>query len=203
MRFSKRTDWNTEESELARAHRLRLAAGLPVADLTVSNPTRCGFRYDPALVDSLADAKALDYDPQPKGTAQAREAVAKYYADAGVEILSSQIVLTTSTSEAYSFLFRLLCDPGCALVAPQPSYPLFEYLAGLDDVGREPGCAERRGSGNYTAVVQDEKVAWLKMCRKSRKRTIAKHAGVASHYRHAAAPRSAGGCCAMNSSGRS
>ncbi len=138
MRFSKRTDWNTEESELARAHRLRLAAGLPVADLTVSNPTRCGFRYDPALVDSLADAKALDYDPQPKGTAQAREAVAKYYADAGVEILSSQIVLTTSTSEAYSFLFRLLCDPGCALVAPQPSYPLFEYLAGLDDVLIQP-----------------------------------------------------------------
>ena len=75
MRFSRRTGWNTEESELARAHRLRTAAGEPIADLTASNPTRCGFAYDPALLAALGDARALDYDPQPRGLESAREAV--------------------------------------------------------------------------------------------------------------------------------
>ncbi len=134
MRFSKRTDWNTEESELARAHRLRVAAGLPVADLTASNPTRCGFAFAPELLSALGDARALDYDPQPRGLAEARRAVCAYYADHGVAVGPEQVVLTTSTSEAYSFLFRLLCDPGCAILAPQPGYPLFDFLAGLDDV---------------------------------------------------------------------
>jgi aspartate/methionine/tyrosine aminotransferase len=134
MRFSQRTGWNTEESELARAHRERLAAGLPVADLTASNPTRCGFSYDPALLAALTDPQALDYDPQPRGLITAREAVCGYYADHGVAVEPSQVVLTTSTSEAYSFLFRLLCDPGSEILAAQPSYPLFDFLAGLDDV---------------------------------------------------------------------
>ena len=72
MRFSERTNWNTEESELARAHRLRVEAGLPIADLTASNPTRCGFAYDPALLAALANPQALDYDPQPRGLLCAR-----------------------------------------------------------------------------------------------------------------------------------
>jgi alanine-synthesizing transaminase len=134
MRFSQRTSWNTEESELARAHRMRLAAGLPVADLTASNPTRCGLHYDPALLDALTDPQALDYDPQPRGILPAREAVCAYYAVHGVAIEPEQVVLTTSTSEAYSFLFRLLCDPGSEILVAQPSYPLFDFLAGLDDV---------------------------------------------------------------------
>jgi aspartate/methionine/tyrosine aminotransferase len=134
MRFSRRTDWNTEESELARAHRQRLAAGLPIADLTASNPTRCGFAYDPALLAALADARALDYDPQPRGLLQARQAVCTYYAAHGVALQPEQIVLTTSTSEAYSFLFRLLCDAGSEILIAQPSYPLFDFLATLDDV---------------------------------------------------------------------
>ena len=75
MRFSKRTDWNTEESELAKAHRMRAQAGLPIADLTASNPTRCGFEYSPALLQALTAPAALDYDPQPRGTVRAREAV--------------------------------------------------------------------------------------------------------------------------------
>jgi aspartate/methionine/tyrosine aminotransferase len=134
MRFSKRTDWNTEESELSRAHRLRVEAGLPLVDLTVSNPTRCGFSYPAELLAALGDGRALDYDPQPRGLRAAREAVCGYYADHGVRVVPEQVVLTTSTSEAYSYLFRLLCDPGCEILVPQPGYPLFDFLAGLDDV---------------------------------------------------------------------
>jgi alanine-synthesizing transaminase len=138
MRFSDRTNWNTEESELALAHRLRLQAGLPVADLTASNPTRCGFDYSPDLLAALTDSKALDYDPQPRGLVSARQAVCRYYSELGVALDPNQIVLTTSTSEAYSFLFRLLCDPGMEILVPQPSYPLFDFLAVLDDVRIKP-----------------------------------------------------------------
>jgi len=134
MPFSHRTNWNTEESELARAHRERLAAGLPIADLTASNPTRCGFAYPATLLSALADPRVLHYDPQPKGLLSAREAVCSYYRAHAVELTPEQIVLTTSTSEAYSFLFRLLCDPGDEILIPQPSYPLFDFLAALDDV---------------------------------------------------------------------
>ena len=134
MHFSKRTNWNVEESELARAHRERVEAGLPVADLTASNPTRCGFAYPADLLDALTDPRALDYDPQPLGMLEARKAVCRYYRAHRVVVDPGQIVLTTSTSEAYSYLFRLLCDPGDEIVALQPGYPLFDFLAGLDDV---------------------------------------------------------------------
>ena len=134
MRFSRRTNWNTEESELARAHRLRAEAGLPIADLTASNPTRCGFEYSPGLLAALTDAQALDYDPQPRGSLRGREAVCRYYADHGIAVKLEQVILTTSTSEAYSFLLRLLCDPGSEIVFAQPGYPLFDFLAVLDDV---------------------------------------------------------------------
>jgi alanine-synthesizing transaminase len=134
MRFSQRTNWNTEESELAKAYRRRVQAGLPIADLTASNPTRCGFQYDPGILAALGDGRALDYDPQPRGLPAAREAVCAYYAVHEVVVAREQVVLTTSTSEAYSFLFRLLCDPGDEVLVPQPGYPLFDFLAGLDDV---------------------------------------------------------------------
>ena len=138
MRFSERTGWDTEESELARAHRLRVQAGWPIADLTASNPTRCGFVYPPDWLPALTDPQALDYDPQPKGMLSARHAVCRYYADHGVAVDPAQVVLTTSTSEAYSYLFRLLCDPGCEILVPQPGYPLFDFLAALDDVRLKP-----------------------------------------------------------------
>lgn len=134
MQFSQRTNWNTEETELARAHRERLLAGLPLVDLTASNPTRCGFVYPGDLLDALGDRRALDYDANPRGLLQAREAVCAYYAAAGAAIGPEQVILTTSTSEAYSYLFRLLCDPGCEILVPQPGYPLFDFLAALDDV---------------------------------------------------------------------
>jgi aspartate/methionine/tyrosine aminotransferase len=134
MRFSERTNWNTEESELARAHRLRAEAGLPIADLTASNPTRCGFEYSPELLSPLSAPQALDYDPQPRGLMSARSAVCAYYAEHGVAIEPAQILLATSTSEAYSFLFRLLSDAGSEILTFQPGYPLFDFLSVLDDV---------------------------------------------------------------------
>ena len=134
MKFSQRSNWNTEESALARAHRDRVIAGLPLADLTASNPTRCGLKFAPDLLQVLADERALDYDPQPLGLRTAREAVSAYYADHDVNVDPERVVLTTSTSEAYSYLFRLLCDPGSEILVPQPGYPLFDFLADLDDV---------------------------------------------------------------------
>jgi alanine-synthesizing transaminase len=132
--FSRRTAWDTTESALAQAIRARRAAGLELLDLTISNPTICGFEFDSAaLLAPLANPAALTYDPDPRGLRSARESVALYYCDhAAVD--PDTIILTTSTSEAYSFLFRLLCDPGDQVLAPQPSYPLFDFLADLDDV---------------------------------------------------------------------
>jgi len=138
MRFSERTNWNTEESELAWAHRLRAEAGEPIVDLTASNPTRCGFAYDPQLLAALIDPDALDYDPQPRCLLRARQAVCAYYAGRRISLKPEQITLTTSTSEAYSFLFRLLCDAGSEILVPQPGYPLFDFLAVLDDVRIKP-----------------------------------------------------------------
>jgi len=134
MRFADRTNWNTDETELARAHRERLNAGLPIADLTASNPTHCGFAYPADILDALRNPSALDYDPLPRGLLSARQAVCGYYASHGAVVAPEQVILTTSTSEAYSYLFRLLCDPGTEILAPQPGYPLFDFLATLDDV---------------------------------------------------------------------
>src|SRR5271155_874468 len=110
--FSRRTGWDTGDTAWARLLRERRASGLPVLDLTASNPTRCGFEYDAeAILVALQAPAALDYDPNPKGLLRAREAVAGYYADSEangsvVGIDPEHIFLTTSTSEAYSFLFR-------------------------------------------------------------------------------------------------
>ena len=134
-RFSTRTSWNTAESGYGAAVREARASGRRVYDLTVSNPTCCGFNYDvEALLSPLRDPRALVYDPNPRGMASAREAVARYYAGHGARVSVDDLILTTSTSESYSFLFRLLCDPGDEVLVAQPSYPLFDFLADLDDV---------------------------------------------------------------------
>jgi len=135
MNFSERTHWNLAENELTAAIRQRRTSGRDLFDLTVSNPTHCGFDYDPtALLAPLHNPEALHYEPDPLGMITAREAVARYYSDAGATIPLERICLTTSTSEAYSFLFRLLCNPGDEVLAASPSYPLFDYIAQLDDV---------------------------------------------------------------------
>lgn len=135
MRFSKRTAWDAGESSWAEALRLRREAGGDVVDLTVSNPTACGLGPENAdQLAPLAAAGALRYVPDALGMLPAREAVARYYADAGASVSPENICMTTSTSEAYSFLFRLLCDPGDEVLVARPSYPLFDLLARLDDV---------------------------------------------------------------------
>ncbi|HEX6771350.1 MAG TPA: pyridoxal phosphate-dependent aminotransferase [Acidobacteriaceae bacterium] len=138
VRFADRTGWTSEETAWSRALETRRRTGLPILDLTASNPTQCGFAYDPDLLTELSAAGARHYDPDPRGMRDAREAVRGYYADHGAVVDSEQIVLTTSTSEGYSRLFRLLCDPGDAVLIAQPSYPLFDLLAAIDDVALMP-----------------------------------------------------------------
>jgi len=135
MKFSTRTNWNLEENDFTASVRQARAAGAELLDLTISNPTACGFAYNPeALLQPLSDERALLYEPAPLGMARAREAVAAYYRDAEAQVGTEQICLTTSTSEAYSFLFRLLCDAGDEVLIARPSYPLFDFIARLDDV---------------------------------------------------------------------
>jgi aspartate/methionine/tyrosine aminotransferase len=139
--FSDRTNWKLMPNRLTEALEEVRSSGAHVLDLTVSNPTRVGLRYDePLILESLASPYAMDYDPQPKGLPGARAAVAAYYQT--VHRLHhfdpDRLLLTTSTSEGYSFVFRLLCNPGDELLVPKPSYPLFEFLADLQDVKLVP-----------------------------------------------------------------
>ncbi len=132
--FSHRVPAGLEPNRIAA----QLAATPPGFDLTVSNPTRCGIPYPPALLRSLADPAGLEYRPSPRGLEAARAAAAAEYARHGAAVDPARVVLTASTSEAYAFLFKLLADPGGAVLVPSPSYPLFEHLArveGLDAVG--------------------------------------------------------------------
>ena len=112
----------------------RAARGAVPYDLTISNPTLCGFTYPHGLLDPLSDPAALRYRPDPKGLLSAREAVAREYAARGVAVDPEHVVLTASSSEAYGFLFKLLCEPGDRVLVPTPSYPLFEHLASLEGV---------------------------------------------------------------------
>ena len=121
---------NRVAEELARLR----SAGRRLDDLTASNPTRVDLPYPRDLLSPLASPDALAYDPAPFGLPAAREAVAGHLADRGVRVHPDRVVLTASTSEAYSVLFKLLCDPGDAVLVPQPSYPLFEHLTRLDGV---------------------------------------------------------------------
>lgn len=139
--FANRTAWKLTPNRFSQAQAELRAAGKDVLDLSVSNPTRAELHYDTnAIVESLAQPEALDYDPQPRGLLSARQAVAEYYrADhAGYDLDPESILLTTSTSEGYSFVFRLLCNPGDEILVPKPSYPLFEFLADLQDVSLVP-----------------------------------------------------------------
>jgi alanine-synthesizing transaminase len=137
--FSARTAWDISETELARAIAQRRNSGLPLLDLTASNPTQCGFVYDDAaILSALGHRESLVHDPSPRGLLRAREAVARYYADHDATVDPEHVFLTTSTSEAYSFLFRLLCDPGDEILIAQPSYPLFDFLAQLENVRLVP-----------------------------------------------------------------
>ena len=132
--FSTRIPPNLEPNTLTRTLATLRARGEAVLDLTETNPTRAGLEYPPDLLAPLAEAGSLLYEPHPFGLAGAREAVSAGYRDAGLDVPPAQVVLTASTSEAYSFLFKLLCDPGDEVLVPAPSYPLFEQLSRLDGI---------------------------------------------------------------------
>ena len=133
--FSNRTAWKLTPNRFTLAHEELVRQGRKILDLTVSNPTRAGLSYDEtAILDALRNPTSLDYDPQPKGLRSAREAVANY----GAGLDSGSLVLTTSTSEGYSYVFRLLCNSEDEVMVPKPSYPLFDFLADLQDVKLVP-----------------------------------------------------------------
>jgi alanine-synthesizing transaminase len=138
--FSDRTKWTLTRNRLTEVLEEARSSGKHVLDLTVSNPTRAGLRYDaPRILQSLSSPQALDYDPQPKGLLSARAAVASYYHTEHETFLDPErLILTTGTSEGDSFVLRLLCNPGDELLVPKPSYPLFEFLADLQDVKLVP-----------------------------------------------------------------
>jgi len=138
--FSRRTDWKLTPNRFTQAQRELAESGREVLDLTVSNPTRVGLAYDAeTILKSLSNPAVLNYDPQPRGLRNAREAVAAYYSKEHASGVSPEsIILTTSTSEGYSYIFRLLCNPEDEVLVPKPSYPLFEFLADLQDVKLVP-----------------------------------------------------------------
>jgi len=143
--FSRRVPPHAEANAVTRVLGELRAAGVPIVDLTESNPTRCGIAYSPALLDSLASPEALHYDPQPFGLPSARAAVADDQRRRGASIDPAQVVLTASTSEAYAWLFKLLCNPGDGVLVPQPSYPLFDHLTALEGIAAHPYALEYHG----------------------------------------------------------
>jgi alanine-synthesizing transaminase len=143
--FASRTNWRLETNRLTRALEEHRRSGKELFDLTASNPTTCGFDYpEREILTALADPRALVYRPESKGLREAREVVAEYYAGrAGfsgsvAQVDPERILLASGTSEAYSHIFRLLCEAGDEILVPAPSYPLFEFLADLADIRLVP-----------------------------------------------------------------
>lgn len=137
-RFADRTAWNLTPNAWADRRRALEASGVPLLDLTASNPTQCGIECPETMLAALADPAARQYAPAPFGLPAARAAVSGWCARRGVVAAPDQVILTASTSEAYHHLFRLLANPGDQVLVPAPSYPLLEYLAGLDDLQAVP-----------------------------------------------------------------
>ena len=136
--FSTRTSLDRSPNALASALERARAGGGEILDLTVSNPTTAGIPYPrEAILHALSDPRLLTYEPLPFGLPSARRAVAALYARPHA-VDPERVVLTASTSEAYSLLFKLLCDPGDAIAVPQPSYPLFDHLASFESVTLVP-----------------------------------------------------------------
>jgi len=157
--FSRRVPDDRTPNRLAGALEAARRSGQALLDLTLSNPTRAGFVYPTQLLTPLADAAALTYRPEPFGLRAARDAVAATYTRRGLRIRPDRIVLTASTSEAYSLLFKLLCEPrGSAVLTPVPSYPLFDHLTRLDGVSTHRYPLEFHGL--WTVARADVERAW-------------------------------------------
>ena len=149
--FSARTRWDLSANRLNAVLEAKRRAAVRVLDLTESNPTRAGLAAPADLLASLSHPASLLYEPAPFGLRSAREAVAAHDARRGCEVDADRILLTASTSEAYAFLFKLLCDPGDEVLVPRPGYPLFEYLANLESVRVSPYAFEYDGRWHLNA----------------------------------------------------
>ena len=143
--FTARTNWRLDPNRFTRALDAHRRAGREILDLTASNPTACGLDYpDQEILAALIDPRALTYHPESKGLAEACQAVVDYYtgrtgfSECVTRVDPENVVLTSGTSEAYSNIFRLLCEPGDEILVPAPSYPLFEFLADLADIRLAP-----------------------------------------------------------------
>jgi len=132
--FSSRFHWDAHPNRLTQLLREKKRAGVPVLDLTESNPTRADLAYPAEVMAALSDQRVLLYEPSAAGALDARGAISRYYAVSGRQIEPDRILLTASTSEAYAYLFKLLCDSGDQVLVPRPSYPLFEFLATMENV---------------------------------------------------------------------
>ena len=133
--FSARTSWHRQPNRLTQLLEERRRSGKPISDLTISNPTESGIVYpEKKILSALSDTRTLQYQPDPRGLLLAREAVAGYYARKNIHVEPARIFLMSSTSEAYSFIFKLTCNPGDSVLVPCPSYPLFDYIPQLSDV---------------------------------------------------------------------
>jgi len=144
--ISSRLPKSLEPNAVARAIDAKRRSGAAILDLTETNPTSAGFSYPKELLEPLADPRALEYDPQPLGLWSARAAVAADFRRRGIVISADRVALTSSTSEAYALLFKLLCDAGDAVLVPHPSYPLFEHLTQLESVTAIPYGLEYHGA---------------------------------------------------------
>jgi hypothetical protein len=136
--FSSRFHWDPRPNRITQALAAKRAAGARILDLTESNPTHAGLHYPAEIVRAFANDRMMVYEPAPGGTPAAREAVSAWYAGRGHAVPAERIMLTASTSEAYAYLFKLLTNPGDDVLAPRPSYPLFEFLAGMESVAVRP-----------------------------------------------------------------
>jgi aspartate/methionine/tyrosine aminotransferase len=150
--FSSRLPHHLEPNALSLATAALEAAGVDLLDLTETNPTNVGLAYPSDVLACLSNAQAGRYQPSAFGLPSAREAVAADYARKGTPVAADRVVLTASTSEAYSLLFKLLCDPGDNVLVPQPSYPLFELLTALDGV---PACPYRLDYNGVWTIDRD------------------------------------------------
>ncbi len=149
--FSSRFKWNLQTNQLSLLLDKKRRQGVKIFDLTESNPTAAGFDYHAnEILQALAQPAALRYEPNPRGLLIARQAVTEYYQQRGERVDPDRIHLTVSTSEAYMFLFKLLSDGGQNVLVPQPSYPLFEFLAGFECVELSP----------YRLDYHEEKEEW-------------------------------------------
>jgi hypothetical protein len=156
--FSARTRFELQPNRLSLARETKRRDRIPVLDLTESNPTRAGLPYPDDLLGPLADPAALRYAPEARGLLAARVAVSADHARRGLRVEPERLFLTASTSEAYAFLFKLLCEPGDAILVPRPGYPLFDFLAGLESVRVDPYPMEYDGRWRIDVAALRERV---------------------------------------------